>query len=448
MKIIYLFLDGLSYEYSWLNSGLMKNLNNLKKNSLNFHNHYSITHNTGGNFTCLLSGLTSTLTGIMGKKQDFRHNNYGYIQSILKKHNINSYFYSTCNVVKHYDSRDNLGFDEFKSFGPSLADYKVLAKVINNQYIESVKRLHKKKNYLLFLHYIDTHAPFETPLNKVTKKEYPEMYKFLYTFENIFYRIPRRFLRMYVKPQTLIKNILTYREYPDLKKLNPIPFGPVLSAERYKDFYKKCWENDKLFNDYNKMKHMSAKYLDQALKLFFDKIHDYVQEDTIFFISSDHGNNDTLSPNYIQKNGILNEQNTHIPLSIFTFNKKLKDKLNILGDIKEFTSHSDFFTTVNYLFNLEYRENEFDENLLNIKKKSRFIFSELNDTRFEYGHTKLLSDNNKIELRTISKDNINQCKLYKRSEVINSISESDYNTYYEYKSRYNKYFDKIRLNIT
>lgn len=446
MKIIYLLLDGLSYDYSWLNSNLMKNLHNLKKNSLNFHNHYSNTHNTGGNLICLLSGLTSSLTGIMGKKQSFRSNNYGCIQEFLRKENINTYFYSTCNVVKHYNSSDNINFSKFISYSPSMADYKVLAKAINNKYVENVKKYHKLKNYLMFLHYTDTHAPFETPLNKVSKKEYPEIYKFLYTFENIFYRIPRRFLRMYVKPQTLLKNFMTYREYPDLKKLNPIPFGPVLSAERYKDFYKKCWENEKLYNDYIKMKHMSARYLDQSLELFFDKIHDYVQDDTIFFISSDHGNNDTLSPNYIKKNGILNEQNTHIPLSIFTYDKKLKDKLNILGDIEVFTSHSDFFTTVNYLFNLEYIDNEFDENLLNIKKKNRFIFSEINNLRLEYGHTKLQNNDIKIELRTASTDNINKFKLYKKSDVINLINKSDYNIYFEYKSRYNKYFDKIRLN--
>ena len=128
-------------------------------------------------------------------------------------------------------------------------------------------------------------------------------------------------------------------------------------------------ENEKLFNDYVKMKLMAAKYLDQSLKIFFEKIYNYVQDDTIFFISSDHGNNDTLSPNYINNNGILNEANTHIPLSIFTFNKKLRDKLNIIGEINEFTSHSDFYTTVNYLFNLNYKQNDFDENLLNIKKK-------------------------------------------------------------------------------
>lgn len=447
MKIIYLLLDGLSYEYSWLNSNLMKNLNELKKNSLNFHNHYSITHNTGGNLTCLLSGLTSTLTGIMGKKQSFRNNEYGYIQSILKKNNIPTYFYSTCNVVKHYNAQDNLDFDVFKIYGPSLAAYKVLAKTINQKYIDIIKELHKSKNYLLFFHYIDTHAPFETPLNNVSKKEFPEIHKFLYTFENIFYWIPRRFLRKYAKPQTLIQNFLTYKQYPELKNLKPMPLGPLLSAERYKDFYKKCWENEKLYNDFVKMKHLAAKYLDQSLKIFFEKIYDYVQDDTIFFISSDHGNNDTLSPNYIKNEGILNEANTHIPLSIFTFNKKLRNKLNLMGEINQPTSHTDFYTTVNYLFDINYDQNDFDENLLNIQNKNRFIFSELNDSRFSYGHTKLLSNQCKIELRTKTSDNIKECRLYKRSEVINSISDEDYKKYYEYKSKYNNYFDQLRLNI-
>ena len=42
MKIIYLLLDAISYEDSWLNEhSKMKHLKNLSKNSLNFHNHYS-----------------------------------------------------------------------------------------------------------------------------------------------------------------------------------------------------------------------------------------------------------------------------------------------------------------------------------------------------------------------------------------------------------------------
>ena len=80
MKIIFLLLDGVSYKDSWLVKNNMPCLETLTLDALNFHNHYSVTHNTAGNVSCLLSGLTSSLTGIMGQKQNFRDNNYGYIQ--------------------------------------------------------------------------------------------------------------------------------------------------------------------------------------------------------------------------------------------------------------------------------------------------------------------------------------------------------------------------------
>ena len=61
MKIIYLLLDAISYKHSWLNNRiLMPNLNNYSKNALNFHNHYSVTHNTRGNLASMLSGISSS----------------------------------------------------------------------------------------------------------------------------------------------------------------------------------------------------------------------------------------------------------------------------------------------------------------------------------------------------------------------------------------------------
>lgn len=447
MKIIYLVLDAVSYEYSWLKNDLMKNLNQIKKKSLNFHKHYSMTNNTGGNLACLFSGLSSTLNGVMSTKENYNNNKYGYLQSILKKNNIPCYFYSTANITKFYDAKDNIFFDKLISYGPSLASHRISAEKINPVYINHVKKLKNQKNYLLFLHYVDTHAPFETPLNNISRKEFPEICKFLYSFENIFYRIPRRFLRKYLKPKTLLENFLLYKEYPNLKELNPVSFGPLLSPERLKDFYNKVWENEKLLNEYSKMKLVAAKYLDENIKIFFEKISDHVQDETIFFISADHGNNATLSPQYIEKNGVLNQISTHIPLSIFTFNEKLRNKFNIMGNIEEHTSHTDFYTTANYLFDINYNQNDFDENLLNFKNKERFIFSEINDKRYKYGQSILLSKNNNIELKTKPSGEYQKYKLYKKTEIIHSISEKDFITYQKYKQKYNDYFDNLRRNI-
>ena len=54
MKIIYLILDAISYQDSWLKEKTkMTNLKNFSLESLNFHNHYAVTHNTIGNVAAI-----------------------------------------------------------------------------------------------------------------------------------------------------------------------------------------------------------------------------------------------------------------------------------------------------------------------------------------------------------------------------------------------------------
>ena len=445
MKIIFLLLDGVSYKDSWIVKNKMPYVESLTNDALNFHNHYSVTHNTAGNVSCLLSGLTSSLTGIMGQKQKFRDNKYGYIQSILKKNAINSYFYSTCNTGKLYVKNDNFDFNEFKIYGPSLAEYKILSKNINLKYLKTINKLNNQKDYMAFFHYIDTHAPFETPLNKISKKEFPEINKFLFTFENIFYRIPRRFLRKYIKPNTLLRNFYTYKEFPELKELKPIPLGPVLSAERYKDFYNMCWQNDKLYNEYDKMRDLAARYLDKNLNYFINKLKDTNKKNTIFFISSDHGNNDLIKPEYTKNVGLLNDLNTHIPLSILTFDDDLKKEFNIIGNIKKFTSHTDFYNTIKKIFKLDESENEFEKNLLSLNDNERYIFSELHDTRFKYGHTKMINNKQIIDLKFRTTDKLNEFKIFEKENLINTSEIEMFKNYYLYKSKYNSYYDETRL---
>ena len=82
MKIIYLILDAISYQDSWLkNNTKMKHLKNISNDSLNFHNHYAVTHNTIGNCAALLSGLSPTLTNVVGRMQSYDENRKGTILS-------------------------------------------------------------------------------------------------------------------------------------------------------------------------------------------------------------------------------------------------------------------------------------------------------------------------------------------------------------------------------
>ena len=450
MKIIYLLLDAISYEDSWLNEhSKMKHLKNLSKNSLNFHNHYAVTHNTIGNVGALLSGLSPTLTHVIGRVQGFENNKYGYLQNNLRKLNCSSHFMTPTKFFFSSKEHYKLEFDTFTKLSSSMADYRVSAEKLNEQhYFKKIENLSSMKNYFLGLHYIDCHAPYETPISHklINKSQFPNIWNFLFTYENIFYRIPRRFLRLYLKPSTILTNIYTYKEYPFLKSLKPKPLGPLLSPERYDNFYKKCWENEGLFKEFLQMKLLAHEYLDSQIAKILNYIKENFAEDTIIFIPSDHGNNDVLSPNYIRQNGPLNELSTHIPLSIITFDEKLKKKFTINSDTKIFSSHTDFYNSALRLFNFHIEENEFEKNLFNLSNNERFILSELHDPRKNNAQTRLVSESQIIDLRIKPNKNPENWLLYKYEDLLNNPSNEEFNIYTNYKKKYNNYFHRRKQN--
>jgi len=446
MKVIYLLLDAISYEDSWLKKdSKMKNLKDFAKHSLNFHNHYSVTNNTIGNCGALLSGLSSTLTGVIGRVNGFENNKYGYLQHDLKKINCSTHFMTPTQFIFSSDKSYKLDFDVFTTLSSSMGDYRVCAEKLNEQhYLKKVDELYPLENYFLGLHYIDCHEPYETPISYklIDKKLFPNIWDFLFTYENIFYRIPRRFLSLNLSPSIILKNIYTFKKYPYLKDLKPKCFGPLLSPERYMNFYKKCWENEGLFKEFLQMKLLAHEYLDEQIAKFLNHIKKDYPKDTIIFISSDHGNNGVLSPNYLEKNGPLNELNTHIPLSIITFDEEIKKKFKIEGDIKTHSSHTDFYNTTLRLYNFTVKENEFEKNLLDMSNQDRFVFSEINDFRSKKAQTRLISENQLIDLRVKIKKNLADCKLYKRDDIINNPSTDEFNTYVNYKKKYNDYYSR------
>ena len=444
MKVIYLILDAISYEDSWLKEeSKMKCLKTFAKDSLNFHNHYAVAHNTIGNVASLLSGLSPTLTGAMGRDEGFDKNKYGYIQNRLKEINCLTHFITPTRFFFSSDLNYKLDFDSFSSLSPSMADYRVCAEQLNNQhYFKRINELSSIKNYFLGLHYIDCHEPYETPINNhlINRFSFPNIRKFLFTYENIFYRIPRRFLRLYIKPETILKNIFTYKMYPHLKKLKPKPLGPLLSPEKYNNFYKKCWEDENLYKEFVQMKLLAAEYLDKQIAKFLNYIKEKFSKDTIIFISPDHGNFGVLTPNYIKKNGHLNELMTHIPLSIITFDEELKKKFNIQGNVKTYSSHTDFYNTALRLYNISVQENEFDKNLFNMSNQDRFVMSETNIAKKNIGQTKLISDTKVVDLRIKPKKNPNDWLLYKKEDLLNNPSDEEFFIYQTYKKKYNDYF--------
>ena len=88
---------------------------------------------------------------------------------------------------------------------------------------------------------------------------------------------------MYLKPSTILKNIYMYKEYPHLKNLKSNPLGPLLSPERYSNFYQKCNVHPESFERINTFE------LNYSLKELLEK--DYVgqfkrQDCSIFSIYS------------------------------------------------------------------------------------------------------------------------------------------------------------------
>ncbi len=445
MKVIYLILDAISYQDSWLKEGSkMKCLKTFTKDSLNFHNHYAVAHNTIGNVGSLLSGLSPSLTGVMGRDQGFDKNEYGYIQSRLNDIGCSTHFITPTRFFFSPNPNYKLDFNTFSSLSPSMADYRICAEELNNQhYFKKISELSSIKNYFLGMHYIDCHEPYETPINNqlIKKFSFPNIRKFLFTYENIFYRIPRRFLRLYLKPETILQNIYTYKMYPHLKKLKPKAFGPLLSPEKYRDFYKKCWEDENLYQEFVQMKLLATEYLDAQIANLLNYVKEKFSKDTVIFISPDHGNFGVLTPNFIKENGHLNELMTHIPLSIITFDEELKKKFKIEGNIKTFSSHTDFYNTALRLYNVPVKENEFDKDLFNMSSQDRFVMAETNIPRKNVGQTKLISNTRVIDLRIKPKENPKDWQLYQKEDLLNNPSDEEFSIYQAYKRKYNDFFE-------
>ena len=449
MKIIYLLLDAISYNDSWLSSDsfCMPNLKNYSRNALNFHNHYSVTHNTIGNVGALFSGLSPTLSGVMGRLTGFENNKYGYLQHKLCKIDCSTHFMTPTKFIFSSNKNYKFDFDSFISLSSSMADYRVCAEKLNQfYYFKKIKELFHLKNSFLVLHYIDCHEPYETPLhNKIIDKNlFPNIWKFLFTYENIFYRIPRRFLRLYMKPSSILHTIYKYKQYPYLRNLKPKAFGPLLSPMRYSNFYEKCWNDESLFKEFLQIKLLAHSYLDLQVSNLLNYIKKDHSKNTIIFLSSDHGNNGTLTPLYLKKNGCLNEFSTHIPLSIITFDEHLKSKYKLENNVNIISSHTDFYNTILRLFNVEIKDNEFSKNLFNMSNSARYILSEFNDSRKNQAQTRLISENHLIDLRVKAIDNPKDWLLYDKKDLLNNPTAEEFNIYKNYKTKYNNFFSTSR----
>lgn len=438
MKIIYLLLDAISYDHSWLSDkNFMPYLSEYSKTSINFHNHYAVTHNTRGNLAAMLYGASSSITKVMGRKQSFRDSGLTSLQMELRKNNYKSAYIGTQPLFQGEKKNDDLDFSECLYLSPSMSDFYIPAENFNKFLETKLKTLDNKS--LTFLHYTDCHEPYETPENILTKKDYPLTHKFHYRPANLIYRIPRKIFQKYLSLKNIINKKKIYKNYPYLSKLCENPFGSISTPERYSWYYEKVWSNENFFEEYKKMMTTTLTYIDKKIKKILKYLEFYFPKDTIIFVSSDHGNNGILSPKYKNKHGLLSSASTHVPLTLITFDEKIREKINLRKDIYNYTSHTNFYKTILNLINPE--KYKYNNTLLNEKLDNNFVISEVNDARFEFGECILRNNNKIINLRIPKSDDPDTLMLISKKNLLNNISDEDYELYRNFKLKYNLSFN-------
>jgi membrane-anchored protein YejM (alkaline phosphatase superfamily) len=414
----------------------MPKLKTYSLDSLNFHNHYAVTNNTRGNIAAMLYGASSSITKVMGRKQSFRNNNLISLQKKLKENNYISSYLGTQPLFHSEKKNDNLDFDELTFLSPSMSDFYINAEKFNS--IIKKKLSIDLRDYFQIFHYTDSHQPYETPFNILTRKDYPNIFKFHYRFFNLLYRIPRKFYKNYISPANIIKKTKLYKEYSGLKKLCENPFGPIASPERYSSFYEKVWSDGFFFNEYEKMMLTSLKYTDYHIDQILKFIKYNFSQNTLIFISSDHGNNGVISPNIIKEKGNLSEDATHIPLTILSFDKSITSQFNLKFNNYNFTSHTDLYSSILHLINPDKYDSKntlFNRDLIN-----KYVLSEINDSRYQFGECIMRSKDKNISLKIPPSDDLSSIKLIDDRIILNSISKDDYSDYFIYKNKYNHNF--------
>lgn len=434
MKIIYLLLDAISYEDSWLSTQEnMPKLREITQETLNFHNHYSVTHNTRGNLASMLFGASSSITKVMGRKQSFRNSDLISIQEKIRKFGFTSNYFGTQPLFHSERVGDNLDFDNCVYLSPSMSDFYISAEKFNVVVKEKLSQL-TEKNFSIF-HYTDVHEPYETPYNVLTRKEYPNIYNFHYRLSNLLFRIPRKIYNNFFCYKNYLRKKQVFSKYPNLEYLCDNPFGAVNSPERYSYFYEKIWSNKLYVNEYIGMMKKALNYIDEKIYEILMFIKENHKKNTLIIISSDHGNNGVISPNELSTSGRLSKKATHIPLSIISFDEKIKKKFIDNYNNFNFTTHTNLYETLLYLASKS--EEDYSMSLFNKKEINSFIISELNDLRFKFGECILRRPNKEITIRIPPSDNLNNMSLIEKNIIINEISDLDYDTYRKFKSSYN-----------
>ena len=80
-----------------------------------------------------------------------------------------------------------------------------------------------------------------------------------------------------------------------------------------------------------------------------------------------------------------------------------------------------------------------------MSNQERFIISEIQDIKRNKAQTRLVSQDQLIDLRIKPMKNFKNWLLYRKEDLLNNVSEEEFNIYVNYKKKYNDYFSK-RIN--
>jgi arylsulfatase A-like enzyme len=330
-------LGGYAY-----NKETSPNIDSLVKKGTTFENAFSCINTTDPSFTTMLSGKYPISHGIINHSekvtksmlQNFYKRKVEFLSEILRDNG-----YKTIGI-------DWLGRWHKKGFEYYLGDamqkkhLKILSKIVNllpNTFSEKIKKIYRRarssnssiytatkltdkalelidncnKPFFLFIHYWDTHTPYSAP-------------------ESIYNEF---------KPEGNGK---------ELEEL----FANIRN-EKWKEYLLKAAGKATTAEEVSAMYDSAIKYVDQEIgRLVKYFKEEGIYENTIFVITSDHGESLIEHGIFFDHHGLYDES-IHVPL-IFN-NLPVEEKR-----IKDFVQHVDIVPTLLDILNIPFEESKFD----------------------------------------------------------------------------------------
>ncbi len=439
-------MDAISFKYSWLNSEeFMPNLYKKKQYFKNFYNHFATARNTKGNFPSILSGVFPHLHKVNNKSHKFSDNLYGHIQQKMSLNGYTSYYLGTQAfsrtepIYNKSKKKDILDFDQVNYLSPSMSDFYIPGLKYNEKIKNKINEI-EKNQYFLFLHYTDGHAPFETPNIKSLNyfsNEMPNIRKFL--IKNIInLNFLRRIKYKYLNKELSQLNKKYFDEYPDLKKDILNSWGPVLSPERYDGFYELLWSSKNFYYEYKKLLKKAYQYQDLSINKLLEYIYKYKKDNTIIILTSDHVNNDIIKPLLNNDGNLLDNESLHVPLSILSFDEKIIQNNLSNNDNFIYTSHVDFYNSINRIFDKDYVDNDYEVDLFNVSNKKRYLMAQSNNDRQIHNQFRIFNEDYSIDI--YSKPSNDMPDIINKENIINNIDEKKYTKYFNYLKKYNNFY--------